>query len=401
MFTSSRSVAKRTVILGTSPLARELVEIIDRSAPNAYALVGVVGRSETDDARPFPCPVLGSLKDLERIVIEHQAERIVVALAERRGRLPAHQLVEARLRRGIVVEDGVDVYERFTGKLAIDSLTPINVVYSQDFQPCSLALAVARVLSLCVASVGLIGLAPLFGLIAVAIKCDSRGSVVFAQDRVGLGGRRFQLLKFRTMHPIAGQRSEWARDNGDRITRVGRWLRRFRLDELPQFVNILRGDMNLVGPRPHPVTNFELFSLVSRNTPQCGAAIPYYELRSMIRPGITGWAQVRYRYANDLEEEMEKMRYDLYYIKHYSVWLDLQIIFETVKMVLVGREFDEATASAPASPGRRETAHPAGTEVALSQASRFAATSATPAGLLQTGWARHPADGPLVSSGRK
>jgi lipopolysaccharide/colanic/teichoic acid biosynthesis glycosyltransferase len=139
------------------------------------------------------------------------------------------------------------------------------------------------------------------------------------------------------MHTATGSTSEWAKDNGERITRVGRWLRKFRLDELPQFVNILRGDMNLVGPRPHPASNFELLVLVSRNAPACGEAIPYYTVRSMVRPGITGWAQVRYRYANDLEEEIEKLRYDLYYIKHLSVWLDLRILFDTVKIVLLGR----------------------------------------------------------------
>jgi len=130
------------------------------------------------------------------------------------------------------------------------------------------------------------------------------------------------------MHPVEASPSEWARDNDDRITRVGRWLRRFRLDELPQFVNILRGDMNLVGPRPHPVTNYELFL----------ATVPYYALRATVRPGVTGWAQVRYGYANNLEEETEKMRYDLYYIKHRSFGLDLRILLDTAKIVLLGRD---------------------------------------------------------------
>jgi lipopolysaccharide/colanic/teichoic acid biosynthesis glycosyltransferase len=131
---------------------------------------------------------------------------------------------------------------------------------------------------------------------------------------------------------------------------VGRWLRRFRLDEIPQLVNILKGDMNLVGPRPHPVSNMPLFILVMRNAPSCGEPIPYYALRWMVRPGITGWAQVRYRYANDLEEEVEKMRHDLYYVKHMSLWLDLRILFETVKTVLFEREAaDPATDGSPAT----------------------------------------------------
>ncbi|MGH8370648.1 MAG: sugar transferase, partial [Gammaproteobacteria bacterium] len=129
-------------------------------------------------------------------------------------------------------------------------------------------------------------------------------------------------------------------DNNDRITPLGRILRKYRLDELPQFINVIRGDMNIIGPRPHPATNGELFTLVSRNTPECGDQIPYYSLRSSIRPGITGWAQVRYKYANGLDEEMEKLRYDLYYIKHYSLLLDFRILFETVKVVLLGHESD-------------------------------------------------------------
>jgi lipopolysaccharide/colanic/teichoic acid biosynthesis glycosyltransferase len=163
---------------------------------------------------------------------------------------------------------------------------------------------------------------------------DSKGPVVFVQRRVGAAGRHFNLIKFRTMRPVDRETSLWERDNAHRITRVGRWLRRGRLDELPQFVNVLRGDMNLVGPRPHPVANFELFV----------DNIPYYPLRSLVTPGVTGWAQVRYGYANTLEEETEKMRYDLYYIKHMSIWLDLRILVDTITMTLPGRRSHSADA---------------------------------------------------------
>src|SRR5438034_5131461 len=174
--------------------------------------------------------------------------------------------------------------------------------------------------------VGIVALAPLLGLIALLIKLDSCGPVFFVQDRVGMSAKRFRLLKFRTMHLVDVPRSEWVCDNTERITRVGKWLRKFRLDELPQFVNVIRGDMNVVGPRPHPVSNFDLFT----------EKIPYYSLRSVVRPGITGWAQVRFGYANNLDEETEKMRYDLYYIKHLSVWFDVRILLDTVKIVLFG-----------------------------------------------------------------
>jgi lipopolysaccharide/colanic/teichoic acid biosynthesis glycosyltransferase len=208
-----------------------------------------------------------------------------------------------------------------------------------------------RALSVGVALVGLVALSPVIGAIAIAIRLDSPGPVLFVQERVGRAGRRFPLRKFRTMYVTEAEHSEWARDNADRITRVGLWLRRFRLDELPQFVNVLRGDMDLVGPRPHPFSNFSLFVTVLRNSPECGEQIPYYSIRSMARPGITGWAQVRYRYANNLEEEIEKMRYDLYYVKHRSFWLDLRILADTVKTVLGGRESLEAVPEPRAAAG--------------------------------------------------
>src|SRR5262249_8774116 len=149
------------------------------------------------------------------------------------------------------------------------------------------------------------------------------------QERVGRFGKTFGLVKFRTMHPTDHIASEWVRDNSHRVTRLGTWLRKFRLDELPQFINILRGELNLVGPRPHPVSNSALFM----------REIPYYALRSVVYPGVTGWAQVRYGYANDLAEETEKMRYDLYFIKHLSAWLYARILVDTVKIVLFGRGF--------------------------------------------------------------
>jgi len=359
------------LILGTTPLARELVETIHGQSSSPYVLLGVVREPGAGATPAFPCPVLGRLDELERIVVARKPERIVVALAERRQCLPVHRLITARVFQGILVENGDEVYERLTGKLAIDSLTPSNVIFSRDFQPSAFAQALARGLSVLAAAVGLIVFAPLFGLIAIAIRRESRGPVFFVQERIGLGGRRFKMFKFRTMHPAEERRSEWARDNRDRITRVGRWLRRFRLDELPQFINILRGDMNLVGPRPHPVSNHGLFTLVSRNMPECGEQIPYYSLRSLVRPGITGWAQTRYRYANDLDEEMEKLRYDLYYIKHHSVWLDLRILLETVKVIFAAREAPEATtAAAPVSPGP-------GSPTRLERASRNAEVTAS------------------------
>ena len=330
----------RVLIIGGGSLAQKLVAEIEARPHLGQRVVGLVdegvGKAGTGDRR------LGSVGDLARIVEEVEPNRVVVALASRRGRMPLRALLELRLR-GILVEDGLDVYERLTGKIAIDALTPSSLIFSKAYRA-RLDLALARHLGLPLVIAALVVLSPFLAFVALAIKLDSRGPLFFVQERVGRGGCRFKLIKFRTMHPVSAATSEWARDNDSRVTRVGRWLRRFRLDELPQLVNILKGDMNLVGPRPHPVTNLPLFVVMMRNAPECGEQVPYYALRSLVRPGVTGWAQVRYRYANDLEEEIEKMRHDLYYIKHMCVWLDLRILFETVKIVLRGRETDAEVA---------------------------------------------------------
>ncbi|MGE5624355.1 MAG: sugar transferase [Bacillota bacterium] len=329
-------MTERVIILGTGMLAREIAAECLRRGPGRYQVLGVISEAKDADLGGFACPHLGTVEDLQCILADWSPERIVVAPDEQHGNLPADLLVESQADSKLVVESGVEAYERLTGKLAIESLPAGTVLFSSEFRPARAALLFARMTSVLFACLGFVLCLPAMGLIAALIRIESRGSVLFVQDRVGLGGRRFKLLKFRSMRETTRPHSEWVEDNADRITRVGRWIRKFRLDELPQFVNVIRGDMNLVGPRPHPVSNRELFILVSRNTPQCGEQIPYYSLRSSIRPGITGWAQVRYKYANGLDEEMEKLRYDLYYIKHYSPLLDLRIFLETVKVVFLG-----------------------------------------------------------------
>jgi exopolysaccharide biosynthesis polyprenyl glycosylphosphotransferase len=329
-----RSSADRTLIVGASPLARKLLEEIAVRRDGPDRVVGIADDVSDSLESPFRELLAGPLARLGMIIEELHPDRIVVALADRRGRLPMRELLEARVR-GVAIEDGVDVYERLTGKLAIESLTPSNLISSRDFRKSRLDVAFGRSASIVASAVGLVVLAPLVGLIALAVKLDSRGPIFFVHDRVGLRGRRFKLIKFRTMRPVDRTTSEWACDNSDRITRVGRWLRKFRLDELPQLINVIRGEMNLIGPRPHPVSNFQLFL----------ENIPYYSLRSVIRPGLTGWAQVRQGYANSLKEETEKMRYDLYYIKHMSVWLDLRILLRTVRIVFGGLESNAGAAT--------------------------------------------------------
>jgi exopolysaccharide biosynthesis polyprenyl glycosylphosphotransferase len=312
---------EHVLVLGKTALARALIAEMARRP--RYRVLDVMDGGKTGripkDGVPF-------LPPLDLRYMAARPHRIVVAMSERRGRIPMEGLLEAK-RRGIAIEEGMHMYERLTGKLDLDWLQPSHVVFSPEFRPSPWHCALQRGTSVLCAALGLVFGAPLFAAVALLIKLDSPGPVLFVQDRIGRDGRRFPLLKFRTMHPVVKRASEWVRDNGDRITRVGRWLRKFRLDELPQLYNVLRGDMNLVGPRPHPASNYELFL----------THIPYYAFRSMVRPGITGWAQVRYGYANSLEEETEKMRYDLYYIKHLSWWLDLRIMALTVRVVVLGQ----------------------------------------------------------------
>ena len=322
----SRPFARRALVLGSGALARRIVARI-ASMPARYALLGTVAGEAPSGAAPPGGPLLGALHQLDRILRETRPDVVIVAIEERRKSLPLRPLLEARAR-GIAIEDGVQALERLSGTLAIESLPPGALIFSSGFRRSPLDRALSRSLSLLVALAGLIVLSPLLALIAVLIALESRGGILFVQERAGLGGRPFRLLKFRTMRPAAERpASEWAGDNDHRITRVGRWLRAFRLDELPQLANVLRGDMNLVGPRPHPSSNIDLFM----------REIPYYWIRSTIRPGVTGWAQIRYGYANNLEEETEKMRYDLYYIKHRSIWMDLKILADTIRIVFLGR----------------------------------------------------------------
>src|SRR5450755_2850307 len=242
----------------------------------------------------------------------------------------AARLVETiRTRRdGVRIEDANSFLERITGKIDVDNLRPSSLIYSDGFRLGTRSLFLLRVMSFTIAALALLVWLPLIVLVAIAVKVFSAGSILIRQNRVGRGGKIFTLYKFRTMRQNAEVGGAvWAKRDDPRITGIGRLLRTTRLDEVPQLWNVLIGDMGFVGPRP------ERPEFVQRLEEQ----IPYYNLRHSIRPGITGWAQVRYQYGASLEQVQEKLRYDLYYIKHVSVSLDLFIIFQTIKTVLLGR----------------------------------------------------------------
>jgi exopolysaccharide biosynthesis polyprenyl glycosylphosphotransferase len=324
------------LILGAGPIAERLIEEIESFDSLHFTVLGVVDTQRPDKHSPLADRWLGTCDELDQIVARVRPSRIVVAIENRRDRLPLQALLESRVS-GIDVEDAIELYERITGKMAIEALRPSTLILSKGFRNHGAAEVVARLVSVLAAVVGLVICAPLLAVIALLVKIDSPGPVLFVQPRAGRHGRPFGLLKFRTMHPTTEAPSEWVMDNIHRITRVGRYLRRFRLDELPQLVNVVRGEMNLIGPRPHPVTNHATFM----------ERIAYYGLRSTVRPGVTGWAQVRYGYANNLEEETEKMRYDLYYIKNRSLWLDLRIMLATIGIVLFGQGAAQVRHPAP------------------------------------------------------
>jgi hypothetical protein len=252
------------VILGASAMAARLIGEMEGSRDPRFRLIGAVDDSADGTPAPGVTPVLGRLDQFAQVVAATRPRRIVIAMSDRRGRVPDRALLESRFS-GVLVEDAVDFFERVTGKLAIEAMRPSSLILSggfghAEFTRSRVFMALSGLACRVIAGIGLILVSPLLLLVAAGIKLDSPGPIFFMQHRVGRGGRPFGLVKFRTMRNDQGARaSEWVSDNRTRITRVGKWLRRFRVDELPQLFNVLRGEMSLVGPRPHPVSNYQLF----------------------------------------------------------------------------------------------------------------------------------------------
>lgn len=324
-FSTRRS---RVLILGGDQLAKELGQTLVYKSKFRYELVGFL---EADSARigerMVNPGIIGTFDQLHDIIDRYRVGTIAVCLNDRRGgRLPLQTLLEVKAM-GVEIVDGHDLYEQESGRLSIDLLKPSTLIFSTGFRRRAITMGVKRFLDATVSALGLIALAPLFAFIAVLIKLESTGPVFYHQTRVGLRGTPYSIWKFRSMQADAeADGARWAVKGDTRITRVGKWLRKLRLDELPQLINVWKGEMSLVGPRPErPVFVQEL-----RNK------IPYYDLRYTVRPGITGWAQIRYRYAATKEESHVKLQYDLYYVKNLSLVLDGQILIETARVVLLG-----------------------------------------------------------------
>lgn len=317
---------RRVLLLGSSRPAQIIAETVNGSN-RKYEIVGCLdGPSGRIGQAVNGVTILGSMGDLAHISKVVKPDIMVVTMTEQRGSLPVSTVLECKFQ-GIEVEDWPTFYEKLTGKILLTDLRPSWLVFSDGFRKSPLTLALKRGTDICFASVGLLFSLALFPLITVLVWLDSRGPILFRQERVGQNGRVFSLLKFRSMEANAEQQSgpTWAEERDRRVTRVGRLLRRARLDEIPQLWNVFRGEMSLVGPRP------ERPAFVA----QLQERIPFYAHRLSVKPGITGWAQVKYRYGATVEDAMEKLQYDLYYIKNLSIFLDLLILLHTLQVVLL------------------------------------------------------------------
>jgi sugar transferase (PEP-CTERM system associated) len=271
--------------------------------------------------------VIGTIAEVPRIVRERRADRVVVSLADARGKLPMDELLQMKLHLGVQFDHLASVYEQYTGKIAVENLRPSWLIFSEGFRHGRLVFGVKRLLDVLFAGAALILSMPVMAVVALAVRCTSAGPILYHQQRVGENGRIFTIHKFRSMRvdAEAATGAVWSSVGDPRVTTLGRILRRTRLDELPQLWNILRGEMSFVGPRP------ERPEIVGALT----AHIPYYGQRHVVRPGLTGWAQIRHQYGSSTKDALQKLQYDLFYIKHLSIGFDLFVVLETVKTVLV------------------------------------------------------------------
>jgi len=317
----------RTVFLGTGPLAATLAREIGKRAELGMCLLGYIDSSPSPAAHVNGLTCLGGFGDLANVVQRERVEQIIVTMEDRRGKLPVEHLLQIKTR-GVMVVDGADIYEAVLGRVPIHSLRLSWLLFSPGFCLSTPVLIYKRLLSFILSTLFLILALPLMAIIALAIRLDSPGPIIFRQKRMGQDGKAFALFKFRSMQWSGKvEESTPAQANDKRFTRVGRWIRRVRLDELPQLYNILRGDMYFVGPRPFVPKDEEVFL----------REIPFYAQRLTIRPGATGWAQVNYGYCSTIEDNITKLEYDLFYIKNVSVGLDVLTLFKTLKILVLGR----------------------------------------------------------------
>lgn len=318
---------KRILILGVGSLAQGLSQILQSRSKLFTDLVGFVSAEDAHVGEAVgETKVVGTFEQLSSVVERHRVDTIAVCLEDRRAVLPVQTLLNLK-GMGVDIWDGHHLYEQESGRLAINDLKPSAIIFSREFKRGIFVRTMKRTCDLVVATTGLVLVLPLLAVIGVLIKIDSPGPVFYRQVRVGLRAQPYMIWKFRSMFTDAEREgARWTSERDPRISRVGWYLRKWRLDEIPQLINVIRGEMSLVGPRPErPIFVQELRRL-----------IPFYDLRHAVRPGITGWAQTQFRYGASAEDSHVKLQYDLYYVKYMSMRLDFRILVETVRVILRG-----------------------------------------------------------------
>jgi sugar transferase (PEP-CTERM system associated) len=315
-------LVERVYVLGTEERAQRVVLGLRQNPEIGVEIASWTGKMEGAVTRESVAA------HLMEIVHKQKVHRVIVAMPDRRGTIPMPELLQLRMQ-GVKIEEATSWLEKISGKIEVENLYPSWLVFGEGFRRSTAFILVRRAVSIVISLIGLILALPLLPFIIIAIRLDSKGPVFYTQTRVGKAGRIFKVVKFRTMRQDAEAENgpQWAGNGDPRVTRVGKFLRSSRLDEIPQLWCVLKGDMAFVGPRPERPEIIELFS----------KDIPYYGVRHMVRPGLTGWAQVMYKYGSTVEDMREKLQYDLFYIKNASIGLDLLIMFLTVKTVLLRR----------------------------------------------------------------
>ena len=315
-------LVERVYVLGTGERAQRVVQGLRQNPEIGVEVASWTGKMEGAVTRDSVAA------HLLEVVRKQKVHRVIVAMPDRRGTIPMPELLDLRMQ-GVKIEEAATWLEKISGKIEVENLYPSWIVFGEGFRRSAPFRLLRRAVSIIISLVGLIFALPLLPFIILAIRFDSKGPVFYTQTRVGKAGRLFKVVKFRTMRQDAEALSgpKWAGDNDPRVTRVGKFLRSSRLDEIPQMWCVLKGDMAFVGPRPERPEFIEWLS----------KEIPYYGVRHMVRPGLTGWAQVKYKYGSTVEDAREKLQYDLFYIKNMSPGLDLLVFCETIKTILLGR----------------------------------------------------------------
>ena len=321
---NKKMFAQAVIILGTGKMAQDIAIEIDQKRDTGFQIVHFIGEKNPEISLPQDIPITADVDQLPQLCQEYNIERVIVAMDDRRGNTPIRQLMDCKFM-GFPVEYGIKFYERLTGKILVEKLNPDWFIFSKGFKKGRLLTFRKQLIDIILALFGLIVTLPVTLASAVIIRLESPGPVFYFQERVGLHGKPFKVIKFRSMRSDAEKDGPvWAMKNDTRVTRFGRFIRKTRIDELPQMINVLFGEMSFVGPRPERPIFVE----------QLSQKIPYYSIRHNVKPGISGWAQICYRYGASEEDALHKLEYDLYYIKYMSLQMDLWVIFQTIKTVL-------------------------------------------------------------------